>query len=144
MCITGVLPEYQRQTQALIDRWGVKSYPPLPGARALDIEDLMRKIQQTQGIKPEAITVFPGATQPVAVYLNRQLGSLYLDAYSGAAIGRPSQKTRQFFGKVTAWHGRQRSSSAAVSRDGRRDQYRCALSGDIGDLDFNWHYAIGI
>jgi uncharacterized iron-regulated membrane protein len=104
MCITGALLMYQTQMQAWMDRWGVKSHPPKPGAQALNVEALIHKTREARGVDPELITVFPSPTQPVEVDLNRKLGSLYLDAYSGAVIGEPSRKTRQFFLKVTAWH----------------------------------------
>jgi len=104
MCSTGTLLMYERQTQAWMDRWGVKSHPPAPGAQALDIESLIRKTHLARGVEPESITVFAGANQPVQVNLNRTLGFFYADAYSGSAIGEPSAKTLQFFRRVTALH----------------------------------------
>jgi uncharacterized iron-regulated membrane protein len=103
MCVTGVLMMYEAQTEAWMDRWGVASHAPAPGVQALGIETLIRKTREDRGVDPELITVFPGPTQPVEVF-DRKLGSVYLDAYSGAVIGERSRKTRQFFRKVKAWH----------------------------------------
>ena len=166
MCITGALLTYQTQMRAWMDRWGVKSHPPAPGAQPLNVEALIRNTREVRGVAPELITVFPGPTQPVEVDLNRKLGSLYLDAYSGAVIGEPSRKTRQFFNKVTAWHvllgvtGPHRRQSRALVRGANMVVLILAMLGIYLWIprgivvprwgrtgrarDFNWHNSIGI
>jgi uncharacterized iron-regulated membrane protein len=104
MCATGVVMMYQSQTEVWVDHWGIKSHPPMRKTLALNIEDLILEARRRWGVAPESITIFPGVTQPVEIYLNRKLGSFYLDAYSGTLIGQPSQKIHQFFQRVKEWH----------------------------------------
>ncbi|HXJ38225.1 MAG TPA: PepSY-associated TM helix domain-containing protein [Bryobacteraceae bacterium] len=104
MTITGALMTWEKQIIAGVDRWGVTSHPATAGAQPLPVETLIAQAQRTRGVDPEYITVFAGKTQPAEVYLNRELGSYYVDAYSGAVIGEPSPKTHTFFARVRAWH----------------------------------------
>ncbi len=104
MCITGTLLTYQIQLQAWIDHWGIQSRPALPGAQALTVEDLIAITHKDRGADPRSITVFREPGRPAEVELNRVTEPVYLDAYTGSAIGGPSRKAREFFGVVTAWH----------------------------------------
>jgi uncharacterized iron-regulated membrane protein len=165
MCVSGVLMMYEAQTEAWMDRWGVESHAPTPGAPALEIETLIGKAREARGVDPELITVFPSPTQPVEAS-DRKIGSIYLDAYSGAVIGERSRKTRQFFRKVKAWH-----VSLGVKGPHARQSRELAAAANMGVLflaisgiclwyrrgialpcwgvmgrarDFNWHNSIGI
>ena len=102
MCVTGVLLTYERQTIALFDRWGLHSLPPTPDARPLNMDALIGRVRAQWGVTPETITV-RGATSPVQARL-KNIGSPYLDAYTGAAIGDESAAVRRFFAAVIRWH----------------------------------------
>src|SRR5581483_864289 len=97
MCVTGVLLMYQRQVISWTDRWGIASHPASPGARMLTVSELMERLH------PESITVFAGDPGLVRVTYEGA-GSLFLDAYSGATLGRESRKIRRFFSGLVAWH----------------------------------------
>ena len=104
MCVTGVLMTYERQIQTMVDRAGLRSRPPTPGAQPLKMEGVLTRVRAVKGIDPEYVTVFSGDRQPVEVYLNREAGSVYADAYTGAVLGEPSYATARFFREVRAWH----------------------------------------
>jgi uncharacterized iron-regulated membrane protein len=104
LCLTGVLMTYERQIHNFIDRAGLRSHPPAPGAQPLPIENLIARIRAAKSIDPEYATVFSGVRRPVEVYLNRDAGSVYADAYTGAIVGEPSRATAWFFREVRAWH----------------------------------------
>jgi uncharacterized iron-regulated membrane protein len=104
MCVTGVLMTYERQIQSFINRAGLQSHPPTPGSQPLPLENLIARVRTAKGIDPEFVTVFAGHQHPVEVYLNRENGSIYADAYTGAIIGAPSSATARFFREVRAWH----------------------------------------
>lgn len=104
MCVTGVLMTYERQIQSFTDRAGLQSHPPTPASQPLPIENLVARVRGAKGVDPEFVTVFSGRQQPVAVYLNRDMGAVYADAYTGAIIGAPSAATAKFFRDVRAWH----------------------------------------
>ena len=66
---------YEPQIEVSIDRCGLRSNLPTRDAQLLNIEKLILGIRRRWGIAPESITILPGITQPVEVYLNRKLGS---------------------------------------------------------------------
>jgi uncharacterized iron-regulated membrane protein len=173
MCVTGVLMTYERQIQSFINRAGLQSHPPTAGSQALPIENLVTRVREAKGVDPEFVTVFSGHQPPVEVYLNREKGSIYADAYTGAIIGAPSAATARFFREVRAWHrwlavrGPNRSRFRALTdasnlvflfltvfglylwmpRQWTWRHIRAVLllrSGATGRArDFNWHNAIG-
>jgi uncharacterized iron-regulated membrane protein len=104
MCVTGVLMTYERQIQSIADRAGLRLLPPGPHAQPLPVESVVARVRAAKGIDPEYVSVFSGDRQPVEVYLNRETGSVYADAYTGAIVGEPSSGTAQFFREVRAWH----------------------------------------
>ena len=104
MCGTGGVLAYRPQLEKILNHWGVSSIPPLPGARALPIETIAERVRENTGVIPQAVTVYPGASQPVDVYLGRQGGTVYADAYTGAIIGHPSPAVFSFFGATQSWH----------------------------------------
>jgi uncharacterized iron-regulated membrane protein len=104
MCVTGVLMTYERQIQSWADRAGMRSGSPSDARSPLPLGDLIARVKAVKGVDPEYVTVFSGPTPPVEVYLNREIGSVYADAYTGAIIGEPSWATASAFRKIRAWH----------------------------------------
>lgn len=104
LCITGTLMMYERQIQTFADQWGVASRPPSVDARPLPLETIIQRVGAAKGLDPEYVTVFAGENRPVEVYLSKELGSVYADAYTGAIIGQPSSRTYTFFRTVRGWH----------------------------------------
>ncbi|MCU1258984.1 MAG: PepSY-associated helix protein [Bryobacterales bacterium] len=104
MCFTGVLMAYQSQIEKFMDHRGVSSHPPFPGAQPLSIDRVVAGVRAAKGIDPEYATVSPDSTAPVEVYLDRETGTVYADAYTGGIIGQPSSATYNFFREVRGWH----------------------------------------
>ena len=82
----------------------MSSHQPSPGAQPLSLDRVIAGVRTSKGIDPEYATVFPDPTAPVEVYLGRETGTVYADAYTGGIIGQPSLATYNFFRQVRAWH----------------------------------------
>jgi uncharacterized iron-regulated membrane protein len=104
MCFTGVVMMYESQIQNFMDHRGVSSHPQFPGAQPLSLDRVVAGIREAKDIDPEYATVFRDPTAPVEVYLDRETGTVYADAYTGAVIGQPSVATSNFFRQVRGWH----------------------------------------
>ena len=119
MCVTGVLSAYQRQIQTYLNHLGVMSRSTAANAEPLSLDTLAERVREAEGEEPRSISVPADGTGPVEVSFERK-GTVYLDAYSGTVIGRPSQAVFKFFGQVNAWHramganGRNRAMGVAV------------------------------
>jgi uncharacterized iron-regulated membrane protein len=101
---TGVLLAYRPQLEGMLNHWGVSSNPPVPGARPLPIETIAERVRENTASTPQTITVYPGSRRTVDVYLGRSSGTVYVDAYTGAVVGRPSQAVFGFFAGLMDWH----------------------------------------
>jgi uncharacterized iron-regulated membrane protein len=104
MCFTGAIMAYQSQIQSFLDHRGVSSHLPFSGAQPMSLDRVVTGIRRTKGVDPESATVFPGSAAPVEVYLGRETGTVYADAYTGAIVGQSSSATSDFFRQVRAWH----------------------------------------
>jgi uncharacterized iron-regulated membrane protein len=104
MCATGVALAFRPQLERHLNHWGVSSRPPIPGAQPLPIETLIEHVRENAGGFPQSVTVYPDAHATVDVYLGRDDGTVYVDAYTGAIIGRPSKAIFAFFAGLMDWH----------------------------------------
>ncbi len=104
MCFTGVLMAYQAQIQKFMDHRAVSSHVPFPGAQPMSLDRVVAGIRAAKDVDPVSATVLPGSAAPVEVYLGRETGTVYADAYTGAIVGQPSSATAVFFRQVRAWH----------------------------------------
>ncbi len=169
MSVTGVILTYEKQMLAWSDR-GYRSEVK-PGV-APSLEAILSAAQARGGAMPTAITLKADAAAPAQLAMGRE--SVYVDAYTGALLGKPAPETRSFFRSVTDWHrwlataGDNRATGRAITgaanlgflflvvsgaylwlpRVWGAKQLR-AISWFRGGLsgkarDFNWHNVIGI
>ena len=103
MCVTGVLLTYERQLIAWADS-GFTSVRSAPDAAPLPVEELLARVgEQRSGLVPTAVTLRNDPEAAVAIAAGRQ--TLYVDRYSGAVVGEPSEGgIRAFMADMRAWH----------------------------------------
>jgi uncharacterized iron-regulated membrane protein len=169
MSVTGVILTYEKQTVAWTDR-GYQSAAK-PGATP-SLEAILNAAQARGGAAPTAVTVKADPAAPALLAMGRE--SVYVDAYTGELLGKPSPEGRAFFRAVTDWHrwlataGDNRATGKAITgaanlgflflvvsgaylwlpRVFGAKQFR-AITWFRGGLsgkarDFNWHNVIGI
>lgn len=100
MCVTGLGLAFERQINAFADSWG---RPPVQmGTARLDMDDLLRiGARATQGLT--AVTVSSQQREPVAFAYGRQK-IVFVDPYTGKALGENSETSRAFFAALERWH----------------------------------------
>lgn len=103
MCVTGTLLTYEKQITAWADTRGYRSLPPFPGAQHLPVESLIAKAREARPASPTSITLRADVSVPAEVAFGRET-TLFLNPYSGQALGEGSSRTRNFFRSVTDWH----------------------------------------
>jgi len=112
MSATGVLLTYERQITYWADTRNYHVTPPSPEATRLSVETLLARANEAYpGVAITTITLRAGSTEPVAVGLAGNPGSgpgggraVFIDPYTGAALGEGSKGVRDFFHVVTDWH----------------------------------------
>ena len=173
MSVTGVLLTYQRQMQSWADMRGLNGAPPTQDATPLPTPVLLEKARTAKAARPSAIRWRAAQDAPVEVVFGRE-GSLFLNAYTGTALGSGSAGMHKFFRVVTDWHrwlglqggarerGRMITSAANLGflflvlggfylwwpRNWTGAAFRNVLLFRRGlpskARDFNWHNVIGI
>jgi uncharacterized iron-regulated membrane protein len=101
MSVTGVLLTYEKQMIAWSDR-EFRVTPPVPDARPLPAGTLLTRIGSFEKRQPEGLTWEADAAAPVAVSFGRE--TLYVDPYTGKALGKPTTGMREFMSSMRAWH----------------------------------------
>jgi uncharacterized iron-regulated membrane protein len=173
MCVTGVLLTYQRQVTEWADRRGYNVAPPREGAPRLGVEALVAGARIPQpAAPPTSVTLYSDAAAPAALALPGGR-TLFVNPYTGEALGEGSTGVRAFFRTVTDWHrwigavGEMRAAGRAVTgasnliflfivasgfylwwpRRWTRNSLRAVTwfrRGQGGKArDFNWHNVIG-
>jgi uncharacterized iron-regulated membrane protein len=169
MAVTGTLLTYERQITTWADR-GYRAAPPALGASRLPVEDILRGAGSGT---PTSLTLQSDPAAPATVSFGRER-MLYVNPYTGQALGEGSVRVRAFFRGVTDWHrwlgagGERRALGRAVTgacnlaflllvvsglylwlpRQWTRRQVR-SVTWFRGGLrgkarDFNWHNVIGL
>jgi uncharacterized iron-regulated membrane protein len=124
MSVTGVLLAYKRQILNRADR-GFQSQPP-PGAQRLPVDELLAKLQMAQNKMPSGVTVRSAPAAPVSFDFGRER-TVFVDPYTGQALGEESPRLRAFFSKIEdvhRWLGMSSENRAA----GRAMTGACNLS----------------
>ncbi|QOY91498.1 PepSY-associated TM helix domain-containing protein [Paludibaculum fermentans] len=97
MSVTGVLLTYERQTIDWFDR-GLRA-PQQPGRPRMPLEALLA----AQPAAPTTVTLRAEPGEPVMLTYGRE-GTVYVDAYTGATLGKGHTGVRKFFQSMTSWH----------------------------------------
>jgi uncharacterized iron-regulated membrane protein len=98
MSVTGVLLGFERQIVAWADR-NANSPISAAGQSPLSTEKLLTGLTGA----PSSVTLHNDPAKPVEVVFGRDR-TVFLDPYTGAALGEGSKQTRQFFAGVVSWH----------------------------------------
>jgi hypothetical protein len=118
MCVTGVCLAFERQINAFADSWG---RPPVQmGTARLAVDDLMQDgARDTAGLT--AVTVSSQRREPVALTYGRQK-IVFVDPYTGKALGESSKTSRAFFAGLERWH-RALGAELHSHGPGRRERF---------------------
>jgi uncharacterized iron-regulated membrane protein len=102
MSVTGVILTYERQLIAWSNSH-LRSTSPADGAARMPVESLLQSArQQNPGLEITGITI--GSADDAAAVLATGDGDLYLDVYSGRALGAGATGMRQFMSDLRVWH----------------------------------------
>ena len=104
MCVTGVLLAYEKQITSWADTRGYRAAPPTAETRHLPVDTLLAKARESRGTNPTAITLKSDPSAPAEIAFGREAAALFVNPYSGQALGDGSQRVRSFFRGVTDWH----------------------------------------
>jgi uncharacterized iron-regulated membrane protein len=124
MSVTGVLLTYERQIVHWADTRGYHVTPPYPGAARLSVETLLARFSEARpGAAITTVTLRADVSEPVAIALAGPGGgrTIFVNPYTGAAMGEGSKRVRDFFRVVTDWHrwlgasGASRNTARAIT-----------------------------
>ncbi|MBI1356937.1 MAG: PepSY domain-containing protein [Acidobacteria bacterium] len=101
MSFTGVLLTYEQQIIDWAER-GYHSAPPSPDAPRMPVAGLVAAAS-TGAEPPSTLTLEADPTAPVALGWGRAK-TVYVNPYTGAALGEGDAGVRSFFRSVTSWH----------------------------------------
>jgi uncharacterized iron-regulated membrane protein len=124
MSVTGVLLAYKRQILNRADR-SFQSQPA-PGAQRLPVDELLARLEATQGRMPSGITLRSDPAAPVAFDFGRER-TVFVDPYTGQFLGDESPRLRAFFSKIEDLH-RWLGASSENRASGRAITGACNLS----------------
>ncbi len=101
MSLTGVLLTYERQMVGWADS---SSWPsPAENASRVSVEEIVASASAS-GIRAGRVTYYSDPALPVLVGGGRRDPSTYVDAYTGAVLGVPSNGMRDVMQTLTGWH----------------------------------------
>ena len=103
MCVTGVLLTYEKQIISWADTRSYRSAPPATQTQHLPVETLLTMARDARGASPTALTLKSDPSAPAEIAFGRET-TLFVNPYTGAALGEGSPKVRSFFRGVTDWH----------------------------------------
>jgi len=129
MSVTGALLTYERQITYWADTRDYHVAPPSPGATRLSVETLLARAGEAYpGAAITTVTLRASASEPAAIALAAPAGAgpgggrtVFINPYTGAALGEGSKKVRDFFHIVTDWHrwlgahGASRNAARAIT-----------------------------
>ena len=172
MSATGVVLAGQSTVLTFIERGVRRASPSSTGSR-VPLGVVLASVRTAQEAPPASVTVQRDPASAVAVSLGRD-GTIYVNPYTGAILGRGSARAQAFFRSVEDWHrwlgqaGDWRGSARAITGASNLVFLLLALSGPFLWLprkwtaasvrsvlwfrtgaagrarDFNWHNVIGI
>jgi uncharacterized iron-regulated membrane protein len=121
MSVTGAMLAFQPQIERFADREARVVSPPSQDGVRLGPQELFAKaLEARPDIKPSALTMQADPTAAASYSLGRD-GSLYLNPYTGEALGESAKGVRSFFQTLNEWHrwlgssGERRAAGRAVT-----------------------------
>jgi uncharacterized iron-regulated membrane protein len=103
MSVTGVLLAFERQITYWADTRGYNVVRPSPSSERLPPEALLAKVRETQPASPSNMTLRSNPEAPAQVAFGRER-TLFINPYTGEALGEGATGVRTFFRTVTDWH----------------------------------------
>jgi uncharacterized iron-regulated membrane protein len=102
MAVSGILISYEPQIVDWAER--DRREVPVPGTPRLSLDAIVANAKQASPKgRPGAVSVKSDPSAAVAVSFGKEGGNLYLDSYSGEALGKDS-RTAVFLKQVENWH----------------------------------------
>jgi uncharacterized iron-regulated membrane protein len=106
MSVTGMIMAFEPQIEAFADRDVRRVAAPSPPTPRLGLDALLAGLSETfPKARVAAVTVSSDPEASVAVNLGREAGTVYVNPYSGAVLGKGS-KVHDFMHAVEGWHRR--------------------------------------
>ena len=102
MSITGVLLTYERQIAEWADMRQYRPAPPVEGAHRLPLDEVLRRVQETQAGAPIGTVMVRVGGAPISVGLGS--ATVFVDPYTARILGRGAPAVRTFFRDVRDWH----------------------------------------
>jgi uncharacterized iron-regulated membrane protein len=100
MSVTGVLLTYEKQIASWAD---TRAFQIVPGATRLPPDALIASARAAAGgAAATTLTVWSDPSAPAAVAVPQK--TIYVDPYTGQALGESRPQPRAFFRKMTDWH----------------------------------------
>jgi len=129
MSVTGALLTYERQITYWADTRDYRVAPPSPGATRLSVETLLARAGEAHpGATITTVTMRSDGSEPAAITLASNPAArpgggrtIFVNPYTGAALGEGSKRVRDFFRVVTDWHrwlgahGASRNTARAIT-----------------------------
>ena len=101
MSLTGVLLTYEQQMVAWADARSWPS-PPVQAVR-VSVDEIVESATAS-GVRAQQVTYYRDEAKPVLVGGGRRDPSTYVDAYTGAVLGQPTNTMREVMATLTGWH----------------------------------------
>jgi uncharacterized iron-regulated membrane protein len=102
MSVTGVLLAYERQITYWADTRGYQVERPSADAPRLGPDALLAGVREARPA-PATVTLRADPEAPAEIGFGRE-GTIFVDPYTGEALGAGSPRVRAFFRSVTDWH----------------------------------------
>jgi hypothetical protein len=173
MSVTGALLALKPQILAFAER-DVRFVPVPPGASRLGVQAIVASAQRERpSVRPASVMLQADATASAAVTFGRD-ATVYVDPYSGRALGDGSKRAQRVFRTLEDWHrwlgvpAESRASGRAITGASNLAFFFLALTGPYlwwprgwswrtvrgivwfrsvrggRARDFNWHNVIGL
>ena len=102
MSVTGILLAFEKQILARAER-EYRTVAPAAGAARLPMKEILAKVQSAQSASPTNVTWHPDPSASLEIAFGRER-MIFVNPYTGLAIGEGSKNLRKFFKGVEDWH----------------------------------------
>jgi uncharacterized iron-regulated membrane protein len=103
MSVTGIMLTYEKQMTFWADTRSYQVVPPSNSPPRLSIETLLAKTAESRPQLPSSITMRADPLSPASIGFQGGT-TLFINPYTGEALGEGAPRVRAFFRAVTDWH----------------------------------------
>jgi uncharacterized iron-regulated membrane protein len=102
MSVTGILLAFEKQILVRAER-EYRAVAPVAGAARLPMKEILAKVQSAQSASPTNVTWHPDSSASFEIAFGRE-HLIFVNPYTGLAIGEGAKSLRKFFKSVEDWH----------------------------------------